>query len=447
MSIHQESSHAIPGVSRRATPEYRQSRAQAENFKGLPEGMTRFDLLRLVKDAGSAAGLTPPMVQLLEYYLLFTQDQDWEYGSNPICYQSVQKTAFALNCTERTVQRTERALHAAGALTWNDSGNHKRYGQRDRGGQIMYACGVDLSPLVDLIPDLEKAISRRKEYAEQWQHLKKQISAMRGQIRGLLEAAAQYPALDQVREESEVNYEGIAMQIRTNKDLGDLRTLLTAHKDLYAVLKLAVMRSENNALDAQIWAEQQGIVSDEVNSMSLTSDNSVAHKHSTNHSSIDKSNSSEPLSNAYDIKGVENQARIPKSEGPLSMQEARLKVEQDVAAIKIGNLLSIITPEMLYSLNLRPEKSVSWTDITNGAHSMLQHLGINQTAWVEATQWMGLTGAAMAVIITDAKTKSGEVMKPGGYIRGMTEKAKGGELKLHDSIFGLMDRKNGQTDA
>src|SRR3982751_1949914 len=151
--------NSVPSFSggRRSTPELRASVQMAEAFEGLPQEVDRYDLLILVKRAGKGAGFTSAMIELLDYYMAFTRECDWEQGARPIVYQSVSKTALDFGVSERQIQKTEQALFKAGAITWNDSGNHRRYGQRhQKTGRIEYAFGVDLTPLAWLRAELEK---------------------------------------------------------------------------------------------------------------------------------------------------------------------------------------------------------------------------------------------------------------------------------------------------
>ena len=76
-----------PGGGRIASPKLRQSLEQCEDFAGLEENTNRYDLLLLVKRAGKSAGFSPRMIALLDYYMSFTRDIDWEEGSRPIVFQ------------------------------------------------------------------------------------------------------------------------------------------------------------------------------------------------------------------------------------------------------------------------------------------------------------------------------------------------------------------------
>lgn len=118
------------GGGRSSSPQHRQARQFCEDFAGLETDINRYDLLLLVKRIGKQAGFSSKMVQLLDHYMAFTRDCDWEEGARPVVFQSQIKTALELGVTERQIQRLEQALFQAGAITWNDSGNHRRYGQR-----------------------------------------------------------------------------------------------------------------------------------------------------------------------------------------------------------------------------------------------------------------------------------------------------------------------------
>ena len=132
----------------------------------------------------------------------------------------------------------EAALFNAGALTWNDSGNHKRYGQRDpASGQIVYAFGVDLTPLAYLREELQQKLDEKKLHDAAWMETKRQISWYRRQMRGLLaewemEVGAEEGALRSL----ERRYDEIAVQIRTHLGLKSLRALLAHHKALHGEL-------------------------------------------------------------------------------------------------------------------------------------------------------------------------------------------------------------------
>src|SRR5262245_37071678 len=195
--VSDELGEAIPATpyskgGRSSSPRFRHAQMCSQEFAGLEKSTKRYDLLLLVKRAGKAAGFSSRMIQLLDYYMAFTRDGDWEEGARAIVYQSLARTALDLGVSERQIQRLEQTLFEAGALSWNDSGNHRRYGQRcAKSGKILYAFGVDLTPLAYLKPKLEQALRQKEVYDAAWMETKRQISWHRRQICALLAEAGE----------------------------------------------------------------------------------------------------------------------------------------------------------------------------------------------------------------------------------------------------------------
>lgn len=197
------------------------------------------------------------MIALLDYYMSFTRDIDWEEGSRPIVYQSLAKTALDMGVSERQIQILEKQLFEVGALTWHDSGNHRRYGQRcEETGQILFAYGAELTPLAYLKAELQDKLHEKQLYDKAWMETKRQISYYRRQIRAiLLEAESGAGESDEgfTLDEAELidfcgRYEQIAISIRTYMDLIALRELLDKHKHLHEMLSAKVAEHDQKAL-------------------------------------------------------------------------------------------------------------------------------------------------------------------------------------------------------
>ncbi len=247
------------GGGRVGSASLRQSLAQCEDFSGLEEEVDRYDLLRLVKRVGQHSGFSLKMIQLLEYYLAFTRDCDWEEGSRPIVYQSLARTALDLDCSERHVRRLEKQLVEVGAITWNDSGNHKRYGQRDPDtDRLIYAFGVELTPLAYLKPILESKLEKKQLYEKAWHQTKREISQCRSQIRSLLlELQEEEGASSADLATHESSYQEIAaIRLRTHVGLEELRMLLDRHRKLYnsllQVVEVNSQQQNNLALEPNL---------------------------------------------------------------------------------------------------------------------------------------------------------------------------------------------------
>lgn len=429
------------GGGRVSSPGYRQSLELSEEFAGLEEDVDRYDLLLLVKRVGKGAGFTPRMIQLLDYYMAFTRDLDWRTGGRPIVYQSLARTSLDLGVSERQIQKLEQQLFAAGAITWHDSGNHKRYGQRDpRTGEILFAFGVDLTPLAFLRQTLEEKLHEKQLYDKAWLETKRQISWYRRQI------LATFAELE--REEGSppgelqvffTAYEEIAFAIRTYMPLEELRTLLERHKALHG--QLIALAPSMQPGDREINGPSLREMS---HKSSCRDDTKFVHYKFTTQQSSDESDTDSPADDCFQESVVEPSRAKTKSEkketqgrGDAQDREA-LILATGLQHISLKQVLLAAGERFREQLPLHP-RPMNWTDVVEAAYRLRPQLHISQQSWAEACGLLGRNGAAICLLLTDRATQREDtpVLKPAGYFRAMLKRAESRQLKLQCSIFGL----------
>lgn len=435
-----------PKGGRISSPKFRGLAQISEDFDGLPEGVSHLDLLYLVKDIGRHVGFTPAMISLLEYYVRFTRESDWQEGGRPIVYQSQAKTACHFDVSERQIQRLEKALFDLGALTWDTAGNNKRFGVRSESGELLYASGVDLAPLAALREMLEaKKKDVELEHAA-WFETKRQISFYRSRIRSLIAEATACPGLERVAAEADHAYQGIDGHIRVGKDLAFLRDLLKAHLDVYNTLSTAIEAhtpaSANCGLNSELTEKE-----------SSTDAEKVVHLYSTNKPQFSKENTgSSPMdrnasegsvaasSGAKSGHGAGGEAFREEWIAALAAEKSRISWKQVLAAC---------SDRFKDRFPMTTGRPLGWPDIVDAAYDLLPTLGVSRSAWLEACMVMGRDGAALSVMIIDRKMQDApdSIKNPGGYLRAMTKKAKEGKLNLHGSVFGLLKRDGDKFDA
>ncbi|TWT95399.1 hypothetical protein Pla108_35470 [Botrimarina colliarenosi] len=372
------------------------------------------------------------MLTLLEYYLAFTRDLDWEEGSRPVVYQSLARTALDLGVTERQVQKLEAALFAAGAITWNDSGNHKRYGQRDsETGRIVYSFGVDLTPLAYLRPRLEAVLAEKRRHDDAWMAAKRQASWLRRQVRALLAEWAQQEegaAIDAI-EAFALRYDAVAVPIRTSMDLAALTLLVAEHQKLYdAIIEAMGVTSPEVEEGAN-----QSSMTKEIAKGSSRGEPQVAHYNYPTHSFI------EPCSRSD--KGFQESVGRPsagKQAGPSTGQRSTEHASSGLEHVTLGMVLSAASERLSAQL----PKDPGWGDLVEAAYGLRQELGVSQQSWGEACGVLGRSGAAVAMLVTDraALREDDPVRSPAAYFRGLISRAERGELRLHRTLFGLLGR-------
>lgn len=433
-----------PKGGRVSSPKFRGLAQVSEDFEGLPQGTTQWDLLHLIKDVGPHVGFTPKMIALLEYYVRFTREGDWQEGGRPIVYQSQAKTAMYFRVSERQIQRLESALFDRGALTWDTAANNKRFGVRSESGELLYASGVDLAPLAALREELEKKKEEIRLADAAWFETKRQISWYRGRIRSLIAEASDYAGLERAAAEAQHAYEGIDEHIRTYMDLAHLRELLNAHITVYNTLSEAIENHAPASADC-------GYNNELTSNMSSTDDKKVVHIYSTNKTQFSKENTS----SLSDRRASEGSVAASSSAKPEHCAGGEAYSEGWMAALA-AEKSRISWKQVLAACSERFKdrfpmtgRPLGWPDITDAAYGLLPTLGISKSAWVEACMVLGRDGASLAVMIIDRKVQDpvNKIKNPGGYLRAMSARAKEGKLNLHGSVFGLLKREGEKYDA
>lgn len=124
--------------------------------RGLPDGMTRWELYSYLVKAAKHFGLTHAALKYLRFAISKTQDQD--YAANRICaiWPSVAETASQLDTDPRQIARAEALLVDLGLIIKSSATRCRRYGVRSE-NLIRYAYGINLAPLVERAREIELA--------------------------------------------------------------------------------------------------------------------------------------------------------------------------------------------------------------------------------------------------------------------------------------------------
>ncbi len=416
-----------------------QTQQHPELSEGLDRDVRRYDLLTQVKRVGKSGGFTPRMIQLLDYYMAYTRDCDWEEGAQPIVFQSVTNTAMDLGVSERQIQRMEQRLFEIGAIRWCDSGNHRRYGKRDpETGMLLYGFGVDLSPLASLQATLESIQAKRAEEAEIWRGVKRQVSWYRGQLRAMISSVEDEQGRGSRFFAMHDRYQEITMPIRSTFPIAKLRTLLEAHKELHA----AFTEELNLCVPCELSSER-----------SHSDDENVGHIKNTNQPPLFEKNSSpedkvlqederdrsqiqqEPMRQA------ETSQNVHRAGGSEPNTEEDIILSTGLQHITLKQALNAAS-ETFRSYIPHAQRPMNWSDIVEAAWKRRQSLRISQSLWAEACEVLGRTGAAVAILIVDqaADREDRPVKIPAAYLRAMVSRARNGQLNLQASVFAWMKK-------
>jgi replication initiation protein RepC len=84
-----------------------------------------------------------------------------------------------------------------------------------------------------------------------------------------------------------------------------------------------------------------------------------------------------------------------------------------------------------------------WSGVHRAAARIRPMVGISEHAWNVAQKALGPEVAAAAIALIYDKHAAGEVSSPGGYLRGMVQKAQDGQLHLDRSFYGRLSERAG----
>ena len=113
----------------------------------------------------------------------------------------------------------------------------------------------------------------------------------------------------------------------------------------------------------------------------------------------------------------------------IAQQPPRVRVAPDQ---KTG-----VTSQLVWAFQLLQVLAVG--EAGRAAAQLRPMAGISEDAWNVAQKVMGPGVAAAAIALIFDKHTDGEVKSPGGYLRGMVEKARAGELHLDRSFYGRLN--------
>ncbi|WP_299616187.1 plasmid replication protein RepC [uncultured Tateyamaria sp.] len=360
-----------------------------------------------VKRVGVHIGLKAADLLLLDTLVAFTQPQDWEAGRRPIVWASnaflMERTGFSLS----TLKRHARRLVEVGVVTFRDSPNGKRWGRRDADGVIVEAYGFDLAPLSARVSEFEALAVALAEERALCQRLKRQITIARRSIRARLEAVQEGRGL------------------RGLWDAFDaLLARLPGPRAGSEVLEALVSRFM--ALLARV--EKMCIENIQIENMAPRGVNSDPHIPITKQLHSVTCNSSE---------SEEGGTVAPEQERVVPVDGAKTGSNKGGVCVDLPVILQACPEFATWGRNLGGYIR-DWHDFVRVAGELRPMIGVSEPAWALAQAQMGRPVAAAAFALVFEKVHTGEVTSPGGYLRGMAEKAGAGELHLERSFFGRL---------
>ena len=386
-----------------------------------------------VKRVGVQIGLKASDLMLLDTLGAFTQAQDWEEGRRPIVWASnaylMEQTGFSLSALKRHARR----LAEAGVIAFKDSPNGKRWGHRDAEGVIVEAYGFDLSPLSARAEEFEQFQEQIQAERALCQRLKRQITVSRRMIRAKLEIALS-GALSGSWGQLEDMFEALLAHLpRRNAASEALAQLLSRFSALQERVEAAFLAAtqEKIAVENKATSGEEAIdQTKELNPSVVISEPRIL---ITKQLTPVTCNSSENEEAANVVPNAPPEEQID-TELEDWVAEARKK---HGTGIDLASVMQAC-PEFASWARGMGGYLRDWGDLHRVAGQLRPMIGVSEHAWNIAQDRLGPQIATAALVLVFDKHCAGEVASPGGYLRGIVEKAEAGELHLERSFYGRL---------
>ena len=386
-----------------------------------------------VKRVGAYIGLKAGDMLLLDTLGAFTQVQDWEEGQRPIVWASnaylMEQTGFSLSALKRHARR----LAEIGVISFKDSPNGKRWGHRDADGRIIEAYGYDLSPLSARAVEFEQLQAELKAEREHCQRLKRQITIARRMIRARIEAAFSGTLRGPWEHLSGLFEDLLGRLPRRNSASETLERLLAWFRELQERVEVAYLKAVRADEVVENNAEATEQVSEKTHEMDPREVSAEPHILITNQPNPVTCNRSENEQAATVVPNAPPEERVD-SELEDWVAETRKKRG---AALDLPMVMQACPEFASWARNMGGYLK-DWGDLHRLAGQLKPMIGVSEKAWTLAQDRLGHQIATAALVLTFDKHCAGEVASPGGYLRGIVQKAGAGELHLERSFYGRL---------
>jgi len=385
------------------------------------DGISPARLLNKLKRAAPYLGIPRTIVGLLDLLVAYSRAQDWRPGHTPYVWPRNETLSVKLGVSVRQVQNYIRTAVELGLIVPHDSANGHRGGIRGSDGQIVWGYGFDLTPLAARGDEFEAASAKGEAEDREIDRLRRTISAIRRRARMLAETVETHD-LTMIDAAHEIDLVRMAVaHVRGSRDIEQLArcvTQISARVD-------AFQADVDSALAAESATSSFEAATSETKNISPKGEGGF----------VDSTTTTQ-LQSAYAVTS-RGFAKRSSEEWDRDRVAPITAVEADLEKHRISpSFVAESCPGLICDLDPGPR---AWGRLVSIAEGLVAPHAISTHAWREACRIMGEKGAAAAVIATVYKAMIGEVRSPGAYLRGMSEKARAGELHLGKTYHGLRE--------
>ena len=356
----------------------------------------KWKIFQAICRARPSLGVTERALSVLNALLTFHPETALTGEDDLVVFPSNQLLSLrAHGMPASTLRRHLAVLVDAGLIVRRDSPNGKRYARKGASGEIELAFGFDLSPLVVRSEEFENLAAAVEAEARAIKLARERITLCRRDIAKMIATGIE---------------EGVPT-CRGGQGPADWAEVHAGFRSIVEGIPRTATRIQLEAA-----AEELSQLADDVlnllESHVKTQDMSANESRSERH--IQNSNPDPLIDLEPGFRGSRAARAVPEPETPRVAETAYplglvMKACPDIADYAKGGI-------------------ANWRDLLATAAVVRSMLGISPSAWEEAQTVMGEMQAA--VVVACILQRGAAIRSAGGYLRGLTEKARAGEFSL-----------------
>jgi len=370
-----------------------QNRAQ-NSEKG--RGLNRWTIYKQLCIAKSEFGLNDRCLAVLSSLLSFLPEDEINEKNGLVVFPSNRQLSLrAHGMPESTLRRHLASLVEAGIIERKDSPTRKRYAHKDKEGEVEIAYGFSFAPMVCRSIEIAQVAERIVTDQKVLKRLRDEVSVIRREIAsGFAEITPDAHSDD---------LEGLFLKFREIVDAiprrATVQELQTMKANLEAICAELANQLKNNDIAEEVSASDAQI---------------ERHHYESLPESLFESKSGQKI----DLK-----ANSADKQAPVSIVAETIPLDMVLRAC----------PDIR---EYASDGIRSWRDLVEASTMVSRFLGITQSAYVEARQTLGMEG--VSAVIAWLLQRAGDIQSAGGYLRSLTQKARGGGFSISQLLMSTL---------
>jgi replication initiation protein RepC len=356
----------------------------------------KWKIYQAICRARPSLGVTERALSVLNALLTFHPETALTGEDDLVVFPSNQLLSLrAHGMPASTLRRHLAVLVDAGLIIRRDSPNGKRYARKGASGEIELAFGFDLSPLVVRSEEFGSLAAAVEAEARAVKLARERITLCRRDIAKMIATGIE---------------EGVPTR-RGGQGPADWAEVHAGFRSIVEGIPRTATRIQLEAAAAelsQLAEDVLNLLESHVKTQDMSANESRSERH------IQNSNPDPLIDLEPGFRGSRAARAVPEPQPPRVAETAYplgmvMKACPDIADYAKGGISN-------------------WRDLLATAAVVRSMLGISPSAWEEAQAVMG--EAQAAVVVACILQRGAAIRSAGGYLRGLTEKAKVGEFSL-----------------